>query len=250
LTVISWDPATPWCVAAVTRFEAGRALALAEFSGREDVTHSRLLPPLMKSLLHEAGLKAGELDLAAVGRGPGSFTGLRTGLALAKGLALGLGIPLVGVSTLETLAYGLLDGRGQGALAAPLIDARHQEIFSALYRSAAVAAGGGAELETVRPPRPLTPAALPDFLYEAGGGRPVVAAGPALELVQAALGGDWPRFIQPGPASLAPSAVRLAELAVARFLQGPSGAAPPLPLYIRQPDIRPCRRQGGSGEGG
>ncbi|MDR1922087.1 MAG: hypothetical protein LBS31_10175, partial [Candidatus Adiutrix sp.] len=72
LTVISWDTATPWCVAAVTRFEAGGALALAEFSGREDLSHSRLLPPLMKSLLHEAGLKAGELDLAAVGRGPGS----------------------------------------------------------------------------------------------------------------------------------------------------------------------------------
>jgi tRNA threonylcarbamoyladenosine biosynthesis protein TsaB len=76
-------------------------------------------------LLSAAGFRPGDLDLLAVGVGPGSFTGVRIGLAAARGLALALDLPVAGVSTLEALAAGT-----PGAV--PVIDARRHEVFTLL----------------------------------------------------------------------------------------------------------------------
>ncbi|HEX7145558.1 MAG TPA: tRNA (adenosine(37)-N6)-threonylcarbamoyltransferase complex dimerization subunit type 1 TsaB [Gaiellaceae bacterium] len=74
------------------------------------------------ALLRQAGAHTRELDGIAVGIGPGSFTGIRIGLATARGLALALGVPVAGVSTLDALAAG-------APLALPVIDARRGEVF-------------------------------------------------------------------------------------------------------------------------
>jgi len=92
------------------------------------------LLPLLDGILDEAGLARTDLDALAVARGPGSFTGVRIGVATAKGLAYGLGLPLYAVSTLEAMAAAMLLGAPDRDWAVPVLDARRGEVFAAVYR--------------------------------------------------------------------------------------------------------------------
>lgn len=94
-------------------------------------------------LLRRAGLKPTDLDRLAVGVGPGSFTGVRIGLAAARGLALALDLPVAGVSTLEALAAG-----APGAV--PVIDARRREVFALLEGEPRCLAPAELDVETGR----------------------------------------------------------------------------------------------------
>lgn len=237
LTVLAWDTATPWCSAALVLFDRW-GLKTDEFLSDKG-PHSQILPPQMALMLEKTCLKPTDLDLLAVGRGPGSFTGLRTGLALAKGLSVGSGRPLIGIPTLEILAAQMLEDRdGEDILAAPLIDARHREVYTALYRVASADTGPQA-LECLLQPQPVSPEEVPALLGRAAAGKKIIVAGPALNLVRTTLEG-LPDGLEAGPEDLAPSAVMLACLAAARFVESEAAPElnPPLPLYIRQPDIR------------
>ena len=100
MKILAVDTATASCSVAV--MEDSRIVAELNFDHPQ--THSRHLMGMMISVLELCGLTPDRLDAAAITRGPGSFTGLRIGLATVKGLAAGVGIPVVGVSTLHTLA--------------------------------------------------------------------------------------------------------------------------------------------------
>lgn len=106
-----------------------RKLIKEEFSNYGK-THSECLMPMVDRVMKESQCRLDDLDGIAITIGPGSFTGLRIGLAAAKGLALAAGIPLVALSTLEVLAANVI---GCDALICPVLDARRNEVYGGLY---------------------------------------------------------------------------------------------------------------------
>ena len=106
-------------------------VVVAEGVHRETRSHTASLPGLVERVLCAAGLGVDDVEGLAVSIGPGSFTGLRISLALAKGLAFAGGLPLVGVSTLEALAHVAEAPPGETICAA--LDARKREVYAALF---------------------------------------------------------------------------------------------------------------------
>ena len=95
------------------------------------LTHSQTLLPLTEDLLKNCGLTMADVDLIAVAEGPGSFTGLRIGVAAAKGLAWGGELPCAGCSTLESMAWNLAGFEGEVCAA---MDARRKQVYNARFR--------------------------------------------------------------------------------------------------------------------
>jgi tRNA threonylcarbamoyladenosine biosynthesis protein TsaB len=109
----------------------------AELNLRAGLDHSERLLPAVRALLDVAGLRPESIDLFAVAAGPGSFTGLRIGMASAKGLALACGRPLLGFSTLETIAEVCAGWILVDTTVCVLLDAGRGELYRGLFRAAA-----------------------------------------------------------------------------------------------------------------
>ncbi len=103
---------------------------LGESYQNTGLTHSQTLMVMAQDLLRQCGVAISQLDAVAVANGPGSFTGVRIGVAAAKGLAWGAELPCVGVSTLSAMAVGL--GGWQGYVC-PVMDARRSQVYNALF---------------------------------------------------------------------------------------------------------------------
>lgn len=103
---------------------------LAEYTVNYKKTHSQTLLPMLDEISRMIELDLESIDAMAVAAGPGSFTGLRIGSATAKGLGLALNKPLIGVPTVEALAYNLYDVPG---LICPIMDARRRQVYTGLY---------------------------------------------------------------------------------------------------------------------
>lgn len=112
----------------VALLEDGRTLGEALFEA--GMVHGREIAPAADRLLRAAGLGPSSLDLIAVDIGPGSYTGLRVGLAAAKGLAYALGRPLIGVPSLDVLAEM---AAGLGSTLATALDAKWDQVYAAIY---------------------------------------------------------------------------------------------------------------------
>ncbi len=102
----------------------------AEYTIHNKKTHSQTLLPMIDGMLRMAEVDVKELDAIAVAAGPGSFTGLRIGASTAKGLAQALDIPILGISSLEGLAFNI---EGADALACPMMDARRNQAYYGIY---------------------------------------------------------------------------------------------------------------------
>ena len=216
MRILAIDASTETCAVAL-----GDGRDWHERSVAAGQRHSEMLLPMIGGLLDECGLALAELDGIAFGAGPGSFTGLRIACGVAQGLALGAGLPLVGVSTLEALAETarLRDGTTQVIAA---LDARMQEVYMAAYRH-----DGTRWQEAVAPAvAPPAVAPLPAGAAWAGVGSGF-AAYPALRQRCAHL------LVSCEPL-LAPAATAIGTLALPRLAAGEGVAArDAAPIYLR-----------------
>lgn len=131
--ILSIETGTDICSAALAR--DGKTIALREDGGGRN--HAGLLAVYIQELLDELSLSPAELDAVAVGRGPGSYTGLRVGVSLAKGMCYGLNIPLIAVDSLQALAgLALEHPLPADALLCPMIDARRMEVYTRRFDTA------------------------------------------------------------------------------------------------------------------
>jgi tRNA threonylcarbamoyladenosine biosynthesis protein TsaB len=219
VTVLGVESATSVCAAAVV--VDGRVAAEAVLDSQN--IHAERLVGQIDDVFHRSGIALRFVDVIAVSIGPGSFTGLRIGVSVSKGLAYAASLPMIGVPTLAALALHAaeVDGIPDGAAILSALDARRDEIYCQLF----VRQGG--EVTPVWDAAAMTVAELGRVV----GDREVVVAGNAALKVIAAF---------PGPARAASAeASRCSALAVALLggammrTGGPDNAATLEPRYIK-----------------
>lgn len=152
-------------VAGAALYENGRIIAEQMVNGA--LTHSETLMPMIEAVFKAAGRKPEDLDYIALTSGPGSFTGLRIGAATAKGMALGLRIPLIPVNTLESLAFA---AGFHNMLCVPIMDARRGQVYGGVYENGQI----------VLEPQAISPADLAAELVKLD--RPCLFMGDAADL--------------------------------------------------------------------
>jgi tRNA threonylcarbamoyladenosine biosynthesis protein TsaB len=199
----------------------------ASGSGSVPGQHGERLVGVIDGLLAEAGWNKRDLELVACCVGPGSFTGVRVGVATAKGIALALALPIVGIGSLEVMAYAYFARRvaptNPNEAAIALLDARKGEVFWAAYAS------GG---ERLAGPGHLAAAEVPAIANRVSGTSPVY-----LGEVAARLALD-PARIARAPETDRPDPVYLARLAMERLERRGADDLDTLePAYVRPPDI-------------
>ena len=217
MRVLAIDTALTACSAAVLDTDHGVVAAESLVMERG---HAEALMPLIARIMDEARTAFRELDRVVVTTGPGSFTGLRVGIAAARGIALAAAKPAVGLSTLSALAAPLMDADATVPVIAA-IDARHDHVYLQVF-------GPGGR--TLTPPRL---ASLREAV-EAAAAAPACIVGSAAQAVAAAMARD-------GIAAAAIEQRGAPDIAwVARMgAVVPEGQSPPKPLYLRAPDAQP-----------
>jgi tRNA threonylcarbamoyladenosine biosynthesis protein TsaB len=219
MRVLAIDTALAACAAAV--LDTGRGGILAHETQTMTRGHAEALMPLIQRVMQRAKLDFAALDRIAVTTGPGSFTGLRVGIAAARGIALAAGKPAIGLTTLAAYAAPLIAADNALPVVAA-VDARHDHVYLEIF-------GPGGR--TLVAPRLASLRAAVQRAAASGAPR---LAGNAAELLAAA----WPAG-EPPPAAVAqapaPDIAWVARLGAAAGTTG----APPKPLYLRAPDAQP-----------
>lgn len=188
-------------------------------------THSETVLPMTEHLLALCGMEAADIDLYAVTTGPGSFTGVRIGVSLIKGLAFGRNKPCVGVSTLEALAYNM---EGCVGILCPVMDARRSQLYNALFYS------DGKQITRLTPDRLIPAEQLLseieqyaddcESIYTVGEGAPILS-----EINEGAL-----PLLEPALLARRQSAVSVARIALAKYEVGETlSDSALLPTYLR-----------------
>jgi tRNA threonylcarbamoyladenosine biosynthesis protein TsaB len=227
--ILGFDTATPATTVAFLDTDRHTAIERRDDPARrERPRHTTRLMELIVEALTAAGAGWGDVDRMAVGIGPGTFTGLRIGVATARALSRARDIPLVGVSTLHSLARGAASAAAADHGIMAVIDARRGEVFAAGWRVADVARAGG---EPVLAPRALGPDALAAEIADLGG--TWMAAGDGAVAFRAALEGSGAWIPEEDSELNRVSAIEHCRLASGLRPEPPDGVRPE---YLRLPD--------------
>jgi tRNA threonylcarbamoyladenosine biosynthesis protein TsaB len=250
--ILAFDTATASTSVALLDTEAG-----VELEGRDDPVpgerprHTTRLMSLIVELLDRAGGGWDALDRIAVGIGPGTFTGLRIGVATARALAQAGDIELVGISTLQSLALNARSAHGRSAAGThedlpsveavlAVIDARRGEVFAAGWGLAPEAAASEALLgEQLLEPSPLGPAELGELVPRIA--RPTLAIGPGA--IEFRLQLERSGAVVPADDSMLHRVSSLNHCLLAAAAHVADGAGEILPEYLRLPDAELTRRR-------
>lgn len=201
---------------------------LCEYTVNLGNTHSETILPMIESILKIAGYTTDDIDIFACSEGPGSFTGIRIGAATVKGLAFSLGKPVIGVSTLEALAYNLL---GFDGIICPVMNARRGQVYNAVF---------DAELNRLTEDRAI---AASDLAAELAGKR-VFLCGDGTKV---ALAGGVDAIAAP-ERLLHQSAFSVAQCALKKYNAGVRTSDTELsPVYLRLPQAERVRLERESG---
>lgn len=223
MLVLGIDSATPVSTIAL----ADSNQLVAEIFYNTHKTHSERLMPMIDNLLQETGLQINELDGFAVAIGPGSFTGLRIGLTTIKCLAHVLQKPLIGIPTLDGLAYNL---QGVSGIICPILNARKNEVYTALY--------DGKTMDLLTDYLALSPRELMEILKNIKGERAqcVTMLGDAVPLYKPYFQDCMGEKLQfAGMGQNLPRGAQIARLGVARLENGQEDLLMSLkPYYIRK----------------
>ena len=199
--------------------------------------HALRLPAELIALAAAHQWPLPEIDLYAVASGPGSFTGLRIGIATMQGLALVNGRRMVAVSALDALAHAASGHLPAGAVIGAWMDARRHEIFAGLYRVHEAKPFSRARLTAIGEPSAGSPAATLARWQALIGGSPAVIAGDGAVLYAEEIARDAPGTRVAAPPDLAGAIGLLAVERAADALE-PSAVRP---LYVRRPDVEILR---------
>jgi tRNA threonylcarbamoyladenosine biosynthesis protein TsaB len=228
LTILAFDTAGNACSAAIRR---GSDTLARRFEAMER-GHAEALMPMVMAVLAEAELRFDDLDAVAVTVGPGAFTGVRIGLAAARGMALAGGLPVVGVTNFEAAAATVPEAERAGRTLLVALETKRADLYVQPFDAA---------LAPVGAPAAVMPEALAAFAPKG----PLLIAGDAAGRAAAAL--DEPKRVAvsaaPGlPGAVAVAAIALRKLAAARS----AGTALPRaePLYLRAPSVTPQKGGG------
>ncbi|MCH2326560.1 MAG: tRNA (adenosine(37)-N6)-threonylcarbamoyltransferase complex dimerization subunit type 1 TsaB [Rhodospirillales bacterium] len=231
MRILGFDTATSACSAAV--WEDGR-IAARRFEPMSRGQSERLMP-MVREVLSEAGADFPDLDLLAVTTGPGAFTGLRIGLAAARGMALAGDLACFGVTTLDAVAAGVSETERQKANVLVVLDSKRAEVYAQAFRS---------DLRPLSEAQALMPADLAALMAtgEGDADRVLVAGDGAGQVIQALKDKGIEAVLSTAPG--VPDAATVAAIAAERW-SSDQPAEPLRPLYLRPPDAKASKNGGG-----
>jgi tRNA threonylcarbamoyladenosine biosynthesis protein TsaB len=218
LILLAFDTSANFCSAAL--YDCGKRKILSQKSENIGRGHAERLMGLLADVLQSAGLEYKDVNRIAANCGPGSFTGIRVGLATARGLALGLNIPVIGVNALEAIAFQ--HNNSENNAREPIVvalDAKRGEVFAQIFSCSG---------EPLSMPRAVALDQIKDFMPD----QPVRIAGSGCKAIINAMEERSYKFCSDQTAANIEDIAKLAA-------QLADSSNKPLPLYLRSADAKP-----------